>query len=575
MSGFEAPRSSAPNVPRTTARIRSQRSTCVVEIFRYQDPTITKLHDLNISTEQILGGAPAATQDNLDTKNYMLIRDDVVRCTINKNKDNKGTFSVNLKKGKQRSGDLNLPGNIDYVQSVHPGDWIMIYLKKSGDIQVTQVSAATSSSGLKFLGVVENVRMVETDDPSTGRPRAEYLITGREFGKVFDMSLFFNPIVNQQDAESILGAKFLKDSKNTVSVIGNSPDKVVKSLIDFYLGGSEKKVNSANEIWYIPSILARKFLPPSQIKPKGVSFIDILNKDRIGLHSYKNNVFQSAVSLPGAAVIKSLPASGEVWSILDSFKNSATNELYTELVLDSSGKLKPSLVLRQLPFSNKSDQETNVFFQNEGDDVTDSVADSKKTFFVDLPRTKITSSDVRHKNIGKSDHDRINYVIVVPKVDTDVYDIAYVAGSNVPSIQRYGLRVLQAQTAYVLGASSTNSGDGIKNYCKNCVNLLQDWFFTSHNLFNGSLVIDGRDEFMEVGSNLYLTDSNQLFHVEGYTHNYEITPSTGDTIYNTEVRVTRGQLLIGARSKFIGASQSPNDPVTVVTNFVPNARRKS
>lgn len=573
---FKVDRISAPKVPKTTPIIRTQRSSCVVQIYRYKDLNITKLSEINATKDSTLSGNSSA-KGNLGTRPVTTIINDVVKCSISKNKDNKGTFSLILKKGKQRTGSLSSDKNIDYVQAVHPGDWIMIYIKKSGDLAASNAFGTKASSGLKFLGVVENVRYLEVDDPGRGTPRLDYQITGREFGKVLDMSLFFSPLINQEAIETILGVKFLSDSSKTIKVSGNSPDVVIKNLVDFYLGGKIQSTNSQNESWYIPSELAKKFLAKGKIKAKGNSFIDILDTTRIGMHQYKNYKFQKAVKMPGAALIKSLPSSGSVWPILQFMQNSVINEMYTELVQDSVGNLKPALIMRQVPFSNKLGHETNIFTAHKlsgGGAIADSVPNSDKTFFVDLPRLSIVSSDIKQKNIGKTDHERLNYALVVPKIDSDTYNVLYVAGANVPSIQRYGLKVFQGQTSYVLSASSTKQGDGIRDFCKRCVNLIQDWFFNAHNLYNGTIVIDGKDEYIEAGSNLYISDAQQLFHIEGYTHNYEIAAS-GETTYVTELRVSRGQLFDGKAAKFIGISKTVNDPTTVTVSFHDNARRSS
>ncbi len=565
----------------------SQRSTCEVVFYRFADTDITKLQRLNVTKEKGLAGeGQASTKDNFKEKSRVIIRNDVVGATITKNKGGAGgVFSITLKRGKQVRGGKIQPRDINYLNTIHPGDWVMIYLKKSGSLNSSSIKP---SSGLKFLGVVENVRYVEIEDPNKAFPRLEYLVTGQDFTKVFQNQIYFNPIVNNETIQTLLGVKFLTESTKSVRgenrsiTSGFTPNKVIKNLVSFYLGGEFDKLNSNNQTWYIPKRLGTIFKPNAKIKSGGVSFVDILRTDKIGMHRYDRNgnlKFNTASdftrelpNLPGAALIKSLPASGTIWSVLQFMQNAAVNEMFTELSIDSRGNLQPTLIHRQIPFSNKAKHETNVFksdskFQKVSSG--DNISDNEKTFFVDLPRHVINSSDIRQKNVGKSDHERLNHVIVVPKIDSQTYDILYMAGYNIPSIQRYGLKSLQTQTSYVLG-----KGEGIKKFLTRCVDLLMDWFFLSHQFFNGTIIIDGVDNHIEVGNNLYIEDVKQLYHIEGYTHTYQIN-ADGRITYNTELRVSRGQIFetSSRKANFIGPSSEVNrEPTTVTTSVLEGIR---
>lgn len=563
----------------------SQRSTCQVVIYRFKQRDITKMNVLNVSKEKPFSGNTSSAEGNVEIDTPILIRNDVIRCNISKDKGtSSGNFSLTLKRGKEVKDKVVQTKDVDYLKIIHPGDWIMIYIKKNGRISDEEMGSMSDKSGLKFLGVIENVRYLELDDPGKAAPKLEYVVTGRDFGKVFENDVFFNPIVNNKTIQTILGGQFLTDGKNTVKGDNRAnldkftPDFVIKSLVSFYLGGKVSSLNANNQAWYIPANLTKIFKPKEKIKSGGSSFIDILDTTRIGLHNYDaNQVFKKATDLPGATLIKALPASGTVWSILQFMSNSALNEMFTELVKDSSGNLNPALVHRQMPFSNKPNAETNAFFLNKrpadqggnSSDVKDIVSDGEKTMFVDLPRYVIQSSAIRQKNIGKSEHERLNHIMVVPKVDAQVFDILYAVAYNIPSVQRYGLKSLQTQTSYVM-----KSGEGFIKYLLRCVNLLTDWFFTSHQLFNGTLILDGADTHLELGTNLYISDINQLFHIEGYTHTYEIQED-GRIVYNTEVRVSRGQVFKDRQSSFIGPSSIVTEPTTISTSVLEGSRNNA
>jgi hypothetical protein len=561
----------------------SQRSSCIIVVYRYDQTDIAKLTRVNASNDRgVSGGGAADTTGNFSTRSRVVIKNDIVRCTVSKDKEgSSGTFSFTLKQGKQvKSGQIQ-KDKIDYIDALHPGDWVMIYMNKHGSDESIDINSTKPSSGLKFLGIIETVRYIELDEPSSAKPRLEYNITGRDWGKVFDNDIFFNPQFNQQTIQNLLGANFLTDSSKVLkgndraSLNDFTPDKVMKNVISFYMGGKFDSLNVNNQTWYIPGELAQRFKPQEKIKSKGVSFVDILSLSKIGMHKFSKNKFTGVSALPGAALVKALPSSGSIWSVMHFLSNSAVNELFTDLTLDSKGNLVPSVIHRQMPFSNKPNHETNVFHASSrspkdggnGAKLSDKISDDQKTYFIDLPRHNIPSTEIKQKNIGKNDYERVNHVIVVPRVDSATYDIAFVAILNTPSIQRYGFKTVQAQTAYCLATT-----EGIKNYCERCTNLIADWFFLGHQLFNGSLLIDGVEEHVELGSNLYISDVQQLFHIEGYTHTFEVDAISGGRSYNTELRVSRGQNLINEKASFIGPSSRYKDPVTIASSILENNR---
>ncbi len=542
-----------------TSITKSQRSSCKIMFSRWENPEIVKLEIMNAKTDPVKGGS--SSQGNLDYKKKTLIVDsDVIRVQATNNKGaSSGTFSITLKQGPS---DL-MQSKTNYLEAINPGDWVYIFLKKNGSITISN----EASSGLKFVGIVDNVRFVEIDDPGRGSPRLEYVVTGRSYGKIFDMSIYFNPIIAEKTANTILGAKFFTDSFAAIQG-GNgtgpqglfSPDQMLKSLINFYFGGSLTQTSNANQIWHVPADM-HQFFKPSKKSKSSPSFFDVLDMSRIGLHKFSNGKFSGAASLPGKAFIKSLPSSGNVWAVLQYLANLGINEVFVDLV-NNGGKLQPGITVRQLPFSVRANDETNVYTasgrQNPGN-----VSESEKTYFVDLPRYVISSSDVKQKNVGKSDFERINLVTVIPRTDEQTYEVAYAAAMNTASIQRHGLKTFQVQSPYVM-----DGAEAFNKYCEKCVNLLTEWFFLNHVYYNGTIITDGVDEFVELGTNLYIQDTQQIFHIEGYTHTYEQSES-GNISYNTEFRVSRGQKLKNAGLEFIGKVK---DDITITSTGLTDIR---
>lgn len=574
-----------PQKPNTTTITRSQRSDVAVGVFRWRNGSATDLMDFRASRAGILEGGRAPIGDNLQSNpSPLMIINDVTRVNVSKNKgQSSGTFSLMLKQGRVVRGGKIQQEKIDYLKAINVGDWVMIYIRKEGLIKREDIGRTDKASGFKCLGIVENIRYVETDKEDDGKPNLEYMITGQDFGKVFDQDVFFNPIIDSDTAATVLGASFFSDAIDTVkaakgealpSLYKNlNPQALIKKLIGFYLGDGRSEgldtLNSTHQTWYIPDTLSQFIRPKGgRSKTRGVSFVDILDTSKIGLQKYNNFKLTKTDPLPGYPVLKALPSTGTVWSILQFLSNSITNEMYTELVPEDNSpnaKLRPALVMRQIPFSNKHRHPTSVFTQLLGQKkktFTQVPGNQDKTFFTDLPRHEIVSSDIRMKNIGKSEFERINHILVVPRVDEDVINAAFNSLVNVASVQRHGLKSFRAQSAFVF--------DPRFNFLKICeyyLHLLADWFFMSHQLYNGTIIIDGQNEHIQIGNNLYIKDIQQLFHIEGYTHNF-IRDHDGRVRYDIELRVSRGQFVSDKGvASFIGESSEIEATTITSVNF--------
>lgn len=571
------------NGSRIKSRIIGQKPSCVIKVFPWLNPAILSITEMNFTD----GGTPATNNARAGnrasgTRKPSTIDNDIVRCSINKSKNSSsGGFSFVLKRGNSDDrGQTVSDKKIDYLRLVSPGDWVMIYMKSDGEIDT---ESTDSDSGLKLLGIVENVRYVEIDDPTLGKPRLEYVVTGRDFGKILESDIYFNPVVaSVPELQQILGIKFALESSAALGGgPGKSPDEIIKTMIKFYIGGSLASSSKAAQQWYVPGYIAKQFGNTRASEGGSIPFADMLNLKYIGLHRYNaNQEFQGVGKLLGESVMISAPASGTVWQALQQWANPSLNELVVDLKKTTaigrtkSGKknykLEPAVQLRQVPFSSLKSAETSPFARSGSGQLGGQVADSEKTMFINFPRHVIQSTDVKQKNIGKSDFERVNAIIVTPGLfNAEPLVQAYRMAINIPSIQRYGLKLLETSSAY-----ATKKEEFLSHATK-CVSLLADWFLNAHLLYNGTIVTTGTDEFVEVGENLFIEDVSQLFHIEAISYIYEINQQDGGTTYNTEFQVSRGQRIENGSTKFIdnAVSLSQEDLYsTITTNTLENIR---
>lgn len=573
-------------------RIIGQKPTCIIVVYPWADTATTKLLDSQLGND-LDGFTSGHAAGNLagGSRVKSTIDNDIVRCSINKSKNSSsGGFSFILKRGNSKDHGQSISDTqIDYLQVFTPGDWVAIYMKSDGKIDP---SSSDSDSGLKMIGIVDNVRYIEIDDPSQGRPRLEYVITGRDFGKVFESDIYFNPLISaSKDFSTTLGAKLLEDSIGASKTkAGQSPDQMIKTMLKFYLGGGLANSSKTSQQWYVPSQVASLFKTKSPEKQdlagnskvdlNSVPFYHVLNKEYIGLLNYSpDGKFISKSPLLGEIINILAPSSGSVWEALRGYGNTCLNEFIVDLKKTSikgtvNGKpvynMAPCLQFRQIPYSHSTASEPSIASTKNGNAINSLVTAKEKATFSHLPRHVIQSTDVKQKNIGKSDYERINAVVVTPGAfNKEPIVEAFRMVINTPSVERYGTKILNVQSSYGAGDQE------FKSHAGKCVSLLCDWFMKAHLLYNGTIVATGTDEFVEIGQNLFIEDVKQLFHIEGISYIYEIEQSTAATTYNTEFQVSRGVRLIDGKTQFIDSSVRRDDVdnySTVTSNTLENIR---
>lgn len=516
---------------------KSQLSSCKIWIHRYANPAVKGLIQLDAADKNgIFGGTVDGT--DFSTQSIIKIDNDVISCDVSKSKDNPvGTFTFTLKQGRSERGEQATKGQqLNYGQLINVGDWVTIWMKKGLPADIAE--NARADSGLKMIGFIEDVTIIERDDPASGTPYLEYVITGSDIGKVFLTNLYFNPIIQNAQISSLLGTYFMGDSqklteyakKNGKGDKGlSTPDVMIKSIATFMLGGNLDKLSASHQNWYIPKELLATVKGVAQKNQPAV--VDILDlQSQVGTHKYDSSGRLSLSPLLGETIFPTLPSQGTIWQVMTFAQNPALNEMYVDLVV-KDGQLVPSLVCRQLPFSSKPNSNTYAFKDSK---VKDSAADIAKTFFVDLPRQKVESVDIKEKVITKTNRDRVNQIVVAPEFVGQEVGALYVSLLNVPSIKRYGLKSFEFRTNYTFSETLQDN-----KIVKITTALLADWLFKGHMLYKGRIRVDGPNTYFTVGTNLEIADQGQLFHVEAVDYSFRQMPN-GMNSYEAVVQVSHG-----------------------------------
>jgi hypothetical protein len=593
----------------------------------------------------------------LDTKELLIVKDDVVSVEIDNTKTNPiKSCSLSIKSG-----------DIYYPNAVSPGDWVFVWvhdqITKTNEIIQKLLTLKTTkrvndndntlinwSSGLKFVGRVSFVGASDyiTENGTRnlvqriGCDAFSELLTKVYFTGFYDSEikgdgkgiLKSDEVFGLSKAEKILGFKrFENVRKGIEKVMENAlggqtyktPESVVALLLIWLLGidndynlpsftGGEK--GSFNDAILIPSLTAQiTKAPPAQ--GKNYPIYNMYNVI-LGLQKYGSNQTPSGKNFthnPNFVPIlqdggKQTPFSFtpyplkgyvyfdapvwsdvEIWTILNQYTHSLLNEIYTCLKCDSDNKIKPTIVLREMPFG------TGLFNTLNGENLAElqkkkqptkktkkqnSKTDPKKTdttsfflapenstsnlkrwqreqraMFGELPRWVIDESILLSMTFNTSESQRVNFVQVFGKNYTS--DLA-VGNAGALGRQQNSLQAMrQAQvrnTNYI-----TDNKDVIRNGLKPRIfetlfdgitspetadqnlpffwaRIKADHLFNSHLKPFGTIELVGVTDPICEGDNLEIR--GVVFHIDSVSHTASI--SGGRKTFRTRLSVSNGIL---------------------------------
>lgn len=464
-----------------------------------------------------------------------------------------------------------MPGGTNYLSEIMPGDWLFAWMvqdeDKSADI-ARRIRAGEACNnfddGLKFVGRVYSISKSLSIDPNSGKKQLRYSLQGNAFNE-FNTSVFWDQYLSvaQPLIKTWMGNlglamdKFL--SQDGIDINGAMPELL--ELL-FGRGISKKAANpdgaaalqivtgltegegEAPFAYVVPSTVGKLLGRRSRSKKSGVlAYADIL-REVFGVQKYQNlgADFQTDVdesigtSLEGGAagslfqptelkpmLGKFLPHvptfSGKtVWSILGTFLNGVVNEMYTCLRVDGAGKILPTIVVRQLPFTS------SVF---EGD---------TRTSFLELPRWKAPESMLMTYQVGRSDALRFNFVHLtgqaVAQAQNNVFTFQLVRTPprrDDQDIRRSGLRPDIQSVA--CGIEDQQLGP------KKWMDIRADILMGQHLTLTGTISMFGVEEPICEGDNFEV--DGVVFHIESVMHTASISED-GKKRFMTTLQVTHG-----------------------------------
>lgn len=425
----------------------------------------------------------------------------------------------------------------NWKKEISPGDWLVIYLfsGKEGSIPNTVMN-----KNVALFGNVDRVARSKQRDENSDKTLVRYVISGRDFGKVFeDTDIFFDPRCIQTQNAAVNNVWL---TANGVPFNG-SPKELMQKLLGVFVGGTPINDAISKGVKSTPfgSIPLRQWMIPGPI----VSFFAgaSLPKPSLPGDDSKLGLITDIMSLQLSEVAgnagRTVVSTGEsLWEVLLRASNRSVNEIFVDLDRNSDGTAYPMFVLRPRPQS--------PLFQTAGliepvafNALGDSWFTLKKLAESDRNVVTLTDNDVRFENIGKNHQAMFNMlwmksqmldstVATWPSANTQT-GFASIGNPmySRQSINRYGLKILDEMQDFVY-----NTGGLEINHAVNILKgfLLQRYDQTAYNHLydNGTLETTGMID-AAVGKVLRVhppkestfLDFPKLFYVEGYTHEYK------------------------------------------------------
>lgn len=461
-----------------------------------------------------------------------------------------------------------------------PGDWVMAWMWNNQEDRKRVVEAIKKGEaandfrdGLKFVGRLHGVRRRRHVEPFSGAKSQSYSVQAVGFREL-DTLLFYDTALagahyKQGEIQKFMaqiGLDFNQLFGEEIKAAGDvkdNVDKLVTAMINLVLGrGVDDEANAGNrratasagasaqtQADLIPAPQAPAEAPGAYLVPRLVGqvlgrkpqqaskddrvfgYADILDAV-IGCQSYTADTgFQpefdngrSSVSrkfttrkLKGTFLPVNLSFINQpLWGILTSYLNGEINEMYTALRTNSEGKVVPTLVARQIPFSTESLAE---------------VRDFPLTRFMSLPRWVLPSDIVADSDVGRSDATRCNFVHVYgAAIDfAKNKSLTNQMSRNPPlfdktDIQRSGIYPRMGTVQCAL--SDVSNTDQQKAWLA----AIADWSFGSHLTMNGTVSMVGVQAPICEGDNAEF--EGIVYHIEAVHHSCGVE-SSGDRAVKT------------------------------------------
>lgn len=417
----------------------------------------------------------------------------------------------------------------NWVSVLTPGSWCAIMMSNEPLVEASFKKA--NAKQVKMLGRIETVRVNVTvgDD---GARSTSYVVSGQDWGSIFNNAIYVDSLIQDKSdsPRTVANALYQQLIANCFSANGDLLYCAVPTNLNTFLSIIGNRVNlpgapeipldrlaKATHDMSLPSEVSTffQFTDGAGKKTTRTQFTELLKLIWGPLESedvYNNN----DPNQTGTATLNPFDMVGQhsLWSILQENSNYAINEMFSEMSwpLEDNG---PVLLLynRIKPFSY-----TKV-------PASDKVDTNMRSMFQLIASHKLDDEAVISANAGTNWADKYNFVEIKPDINElgvlgtllKMKCQAYQGVGNSSDVfDREGFRPIMFSIKQLPFSVKNPTTDPIQaSKLEQWVHLAKEWYFDSHKLLNGQVVLQGSSEYIPVGDNI-MFDAELI----GVTHNY-------------------------------------------------------
>lgn len=508
--------------------------------------------------------------DPIAVRNTLVVENDCLQASV---AFNKGVLTPSMQATLVET-------DVNYSTQISPGDFVIVNMlnweinaRNLADRARAGQPINGKNDGFKGIFKVQGVRKVVETDPTTGTKIVLYKVNGFAFTE-FNNTIYFNPnLVNQKSLTN--QALFISDiSTAWASMVSKAGKPFVQEVMAFLIQsligtGINPKAAvvggltvSPNTHFKVPLLVGRLLGVSNATKEDTKDFKEAIAAKDIYLYLFGIQKYASGSSLKSLAAgmnPSNLKAEHQypgfsytdefcqgnsllkpeywnqvkLWSILNQYTNSPLNELYTCFRISKIGRVMPTVVFRQIPFTSEDFAGQKFGTQ---DDKARSISVTK---FLDLPRWKIGSESVFSVDIGKDEAARINFVQYYAKsafsdkgteIAGETALVNYVFDKD--DIVRSGLR------PYVVQNQFDDLPDALIKSAPVWARILGDAVIGGHLKLNGTLTCIGIVDPIAVGDNLEF--DGVVYHIEQISHTCSISIGNGMKTFRTTLSLSHG-----------------------------------
>ena len=485
--------------------------------------------------------------------------------------------SITTEKSKsnpQGSFRLVLAPSKNWISTITPGSWCVLLMSQN-PIVASDFTKADPSK-VKMIGKIDSVR-VDTTMGEDGARRTQYVVTGVDWGYVFNNIIYIDQNIDKagapptQGQASAIAIQNMLFDKNGLSRTDTVPS-LLRSLIGIFgqplkgltqQGLDNNQLANASYNFLIPQLMVTyfNFIGPDGTPSPSQKINDLLTlfagsliaSDTNGNLSATNGAYNNKAESGGIIDPRSLQGQHSFWQILQDNSNPGINEMLCDLRWESGGP-RFALYNRIRPFS--------LAFGGPAQ------YSSLQSFFQNVRTVSIDDVDVISVNAGTNWGDKYNFVEIKPQSQAfDVYAFWYKDLSqqwDPNAFSREGFRPLIVDTKQFPISPSQTSVDILTvdwNQIRSWVSLLKEWYFDTHRMLNGTMTIIGQNTYIGVGDNIQInadlisptpnltltsnknnTNGYLLAHVENVQHNFTVNED-GARQFITTIQFVRGILV--------------------------------